>query len=159
MIRALENSDELSVKSVVSKSIYLVSVDEEAGKLLSGQVLSVLQMYTSHDVAIQIRVYAHAAYARGLARLAARTPNEPLSIDYVDSLPAIFVSQGTLKVGEKDFVPEINNHVLEILACETSKRNKRRIENEEIFQIIDQILFTNENLNYSIKVTTINLFK
>lgn len=150
-MRAIECCDDKDVRAIVAKCIYLISTTSSSVYEFSVESLMTLSsLINSED--FQTRVYINTAYVRSLARFSASTKDQPLKNDFIESMTSIFVRQGTMKISEKDFVPEINNHVLEIFLTETRKLNKKRIDNEEIFQIMEEILHKNDNISYSLKV-------
>ena len=76
--------------------------------------------------------------------------SEPLTADFMDAFSAMYVIRDSKKMGEKDFVPEINENVLEILEHESRKMVK--FDDENLFLIMDGILYENRNDKFSMKV-------
>jgi len=148
LIVAVDGNADKQVKLVSTKCMYLLSVvPKQALCQFSKEVLNTLHSQVNSEDFV-ISTYSRAAYLRGLATLSQQ--KEPLPTDFMDSISYMYVIQGSMRIGDHDCVPEINEHVLMILASEAPK--VQRFEDEELFQVFEQILYENKNTEYSIKV-------
>lgn len=148
-LKATDSCNDNQVRLVAIKCIYLASKIPK--QLFSKDALNTLQNFVNHEIYL-ISTYAHVAYVGNL-ETRVKTQNEPLTSDFMDSLSSMFVIQGSKNIGKKDFAPEINEGVLEILACEASRGQK--FEDEDLFLIMEYILYGNKNGELSMKVLKI----
>ena len=149
LLTVLTTSEDQRVKSVTIKCVYILSKMPQYFSYFTYDTLNSLENVVNCDDYL-LSTYAHAAYVRVMFALAIGH-GKPLKTIFIDSLSSMFVSQGSMKIGENDFVAEINDHVLDILACETKKIQKT-IEDENLFLVMDEILYSSKNLTYSVKV-------
>lgn len=150
LLMAVESSKDKQAIIVAVKCVYLLSaVSQQSVCKFSKEVLSSLQSLVDNEVYV-VCTYVRAAYVLGLATLASEQ-SEPLQAVFMDSLSSIYVSQGTMMIGEKDFALDINENVLVILECEASKIQK--FDDENLFVLLEGILYGNRDIKSSLKVT------
>ena len=145
LLSAIDESNDKQTKINIAKSIELLSKYEN--KLFDNYVAARIQNHVNNDV-YDISVYMHSAYARSLAKLA-KTCKSPIEAIHLENLSSMFVYE-SLKLNDVDFAEEINKNVLETLQCEAKKG---QFEDENLFILINSILFSNEK--YLIEVLDI----
>lgn len=149
LLTATDICKDKQARQVAIKCVYLLSVmPNQSSCYFVWDVLNSLQSLAKNEVYL-ISTYAHAAYVRRLA-VRATLETEPLTADFMDSLSSMFVSQDSMKIGEKDFVLEINKDVLDILACETRKGHE--FQEDDLFLIMEEVIYGNKRLEFTVKV-------
>ncbi len=138
LLLAIEKSNDKQTKIISAKCIFKLSdyCDFDNANLNS------IKNNVSHEV-YDISVYLHTAYLKDLAKLSKQSKS-PIESYYLESLSALHIKE-SLKIGDYDFSNDINTSLLEILKQEAKKQ---KFEDENLFVLLNDILYTNENHAY-----------
>ena len=150
LLTAADSCRDENVKPLAIKVVYLVSrMENQPSSSFSRDILLSLKGFVNNEVFL-ISTYAHASYVRRLA-IRASLQEEPLTSDFVETPSSLYVVRDSMRIGEKDFVREINTNVLEMMARETRKGHK--IEDEDFFLMMEQVIYENRSREFSLKVS------
>lgn len=149
LLTAADKCRDKQTKSISIKCVYLMSVmKNQQQDIFVWDVLMTLQRLIGSDEHL-ISTYAHAAYVRRLA-LQSQEQTDCLTTDFMGSLSSMYVTQESLKIGEHNFVHQINEDVLEVLFCETKKT--QCIHDQDFFTIMEIIVYQNNCDAFTSKV-------
>lgn len=143
ILSTIGESNDKQTRINASKCIYLLSEYQE----LDNDTLFRMENHVNNEV-YDISVYMHSAYVASLAKLAARSKN-PIEAIHLESLSSLIVHE-SLKIGDHDFADKINKNILTTLQHEAKKR---KFEDENLFILMNDMLFSNEK--YALEVLDI----